>query len=190
MDSLAVVNRTWEWWAAAHDLDPAPFQDAHGRTSLDAIAQLAPQLDAQAEAALVEDREAQDTQGVVALPGAAAMLASEAPTAIATSATRRLAVARLRAAGLPTPPVLITAEEVRRGKPDPEPYLRAAWMLGVGPAMCTVFEDAPAGVRSGKAAGMRVVAVTTTVAADQLSEADVVVADLAAYLRLANAEVG
>jgi mannitol-1-/sugar-/sorbitol-6-phosphatase len=183
VDSLASVNRTWTWWASLHGLDPSPFIEGHGRRTREAIAELAPELDADAEAALVEDREATDTAGVVALPGAQALLGSPRRLAIVTSGSSQLAHARLRAAGLPVPDVLITAESVARGKPDPEPYLLAAARLGLRPGDCTVFEDAPAGVQAGKAAGMRVVGVTTTVNAEELAAADVVVPNLAAYLR-------
>ena len=113
---------------------------------------------------------------------AEAMLRQSQPIAIVTSGPTRLAEARLRAAGLPRPEVLVSADSVSRGKPDPEPYLLAAQRLGVAPSRCTVFEDAPAGVRAGHAAGMRVVALTTTVSADELDGADRIVANLAEYL--------
>jgi mannitol-1-/sugar-/sorbitol-6-phosphatase len=184
VDSLASVNRAWTWWAARHGLDPTPFLEAHGRTSRDAIAELAPRLDLDVEVAVIDDREATDTAGVVALPGAREMLACDRPHAIVTSGGRRLALARLKAAGLPVPEVLVTADSVARGKPDPEPYRLAASLLALAPADCIVFEDAPAGVIAGKAAGMRVVALTTTVGAAELAHADAVFADLEAYLRL------
>ncbi|MDQ2896843.1 MAG: HAD-IA family hydrolase [Actinomycetota bacterium] len=182
VDSLAAVNRTWTWWAARHGLDPKPFTEAHGRTTRETIVELAPQLDPDREAALVEEREATDLADVVALPGAFELLRSAQPLAIVTSGTRQLALARLQAAGLAAPAVLITAESVVHGKPDPEPYLLAAARLGVTPSDCTVFEDAPAGVHAGKAAGMRVVGVTTTVATAELARADILIPDLAAYL--------
>src|SRR5581483_5801796 len=158
-----------------------PFIRAHGRPSREAIAELAPALDADAEAALVEEREVGDT-GVAALPGATAMLAATRPVAIVTSGGRRLAEARLRAAGLPRPEVLVSVDSISRGKPDPEPYLYAAQRLKISPSRCTVFEDAPAGVAAGKAAGMCVVALTTTVDAAELAGADRIVRDLAEYL--------
>jgi sugar-phosphatase len=131
---------------------------------------------------VVDEREATDTDGVVALPGARAVLATDGAKAIVTSGIRRLALARLQAARLTPPDVLITADIVRQGKPSPEPYLLAAARLGVQPADCIVFEDAPAGVQAGKAAGMRVVALTTTVPPSELASADQIVPDLAAYL--------
>ena len=181
VDSLGAAIRSWTWWASLHGLDPGPFIRAHGRPSREAIAELAPQLDADAEAVLVEEREIGDTD-VVALPGATAMLAAARPVAIVTSGGRRLAEARLRAAGLQRPEVLVSVDSISRGKPDPEPYLYAAQRLQISPRRCTVFEDAPAGVAAGKAAGMRVVALTTTVGAEELAGADRIVRDLAEYL--------
>ena len=182
VDSLVAATRSWTWWASRHRLDPGPFIRAHGRPSREAIAELAPELDPDAEAALVEEREISDTDSVVALPGAAALLAAARPVAIVTSGGRRLAEARLRAAGLQRPEVLVSVDSVSRGKPDPEPYLFAAQRLGVSPDRCIVFEDAPAGVAAGKAAGMCVVALTTTVSAGDLAGADRIVANLAEYL--------
>ena len=181
VDSLGAAIRSWTWWASLHGLDPGPFIRAHGRPSREAIAELAPALDADAEAALVEEREIGDTD-VTALPGASAMLAAARPVAIVTSGGRRLAEARLRAAGLQRPEVLVSADSISRGKPDPEPYLYAAQRLDISPNRCTVFEDAPAGVTAGKAAGMCVVALTTTVGAEELAAADRIVRDLAEYL--------
>ena len=182
VDSLAAVERTWRWWARSHALDPKPFVNDHGRTTLETIARLAPELDAQAEAKRIEAHEVNEADGLVALPGAAKMLGRSDPVAVVTSGGHRLAEARLRAAGLPVPAVLITADAVTRGKPDPEPYLRAASALGASPPDCIVFEDAPAGVRAGKAAGMQVVALTTTLPASELTEADEIVASLEEYL--------
>jgi sugar-phosphatase len=108
---------------------------------------------------------------VVALAGAQELLANHHPLAIVTSCPRNLAMARLRAAGLPQPEVLVTPECWLRGKPDPEPYQRGAQALGVPPSDCVVLEDAPSGVESGVRAGMRVVALLTTHRAEQLSGA-------------------
>jgi sugar-phosphatase len=182
VDSVVAATRTWVWWASLHSLDPGPFIRAHGRPSREAIAEFAPGLDAEAEAARVEERETSDTSGVVALPGADAMLRTAHPIAIVTSGGRRLAQARLHAAGLSPPEVVVSADSVSCGKPHPEPYLLAARQLGVPPGCCTVFEDAPAGVSAGKAAGMRVVALTTTVTDTELGGADRIVSNLAEYL--------
>lgn len=183
VDSRAAVDRAWNWWAARHGLDPTPFVEAHGRTTREAMVELAPQLDPDRETALVEGRELSDTEGIVALPGARELLASREPLAIVTSCPLPLALARLREAKLTPPAVLVTAESVTRGKPDPEPYLLGARKLGLAPAQCTVFEDAPAGVSAGRAAGMRVVGLTTNVAAAELADADLVIPNLAAYRR-------
>ncbi|GAA3395413.1 hypothetical protein GCM10020369_68440 [Cryptosporangium minutisporangium] len=104
-------------------------------------------------------------------------VAGVVPWGIVTSGTMAVATARLAAAGLPTPGVLVTAEDVRAGKPDPEPYVIGLERLGAaGPVV--VVEDAPAGIRSGRDAGCPVVAVTTSHPAEELAEADVVVPDL------------
>ena len=130
--------------------------------------------------------ELEDTDDIQVLPGAARALDALVATgrcAIVTSCTRDLALARLRAAGLRAPDVLVAAEDVVRGKPDPEPFLLAARTLGVDPSRCLVVEDAPAGLRAGRAAGMTTLAVSTTHAADELAAdglAHHVVPDLAA----------
>ncbi|MCW3047422.1 MAG: phosphatase [Solirubrobacterales bacterium] len=163
VDSKASVDAAYRWWAELRGL-PADTVDRvpHGRTSADAAALLAPHLDADEEGALLDRRQAEDTVGVVALPGACELLATHEPIAVVTSCRVPLARARLRAAGLPEPTVLITPELVRNGKPHPEPYLMGAERLGARPAECVVLEDAPAGVQAGIAAGMRVVALLTT----------------------------
>jgi sugar-phosphatase len=124
------------------------------------------------ETALLAHAETTDTDGVVALPGAGDVLSlPSGRVAIATSCAAPLARARLAAAGLPVPDVLVTADQVEHGKPAPDPYLLAAERLGVDPAACLVLEDAPAGIAAGRAAGMTVWAVTTTHAADALDGA-------------------
>ena len=181
IDSRAPHERVWTRWAQRHGLDVAVvIERAHGRPSMEAIAEFAPGLDAPAEADRLEREQTEDVAGVVAIPGAAQLLAA-APTdalAIVTSATADLAAARLAAAGLPLPPVVFTQERIARGKPDPEGYLAAAAALAVEPAACAVLEDAPAGVAAGRAAGAFVVGVLTTHAPDQLRGADVLVGDL------------
>jgi sugar-phosphatase len=117
--------------------------------------------------------EIEDVEGIAALPGAAELLRTIPPNkyAIVTSATRALAEVRLRAAGLPVPANLVTARDVQRGKPSPDPYLMGARILGVPPVECVVIEDSPSGVRAGKAAGARVVALRTTATDAELQEA-------------------
>jgi sugar-phosphatase len=143
---------------------------------------VAPHLNAQFEADKIEEREVNDVDGLRALPGARESLISLPSDryAIVTSGSRRLATARLHAAGLPVPARMITADNITNGKPDPEPYLAGARLLGYKPQDCLVFEDAPAGIRAAKAAGMTVIAFPTTYALGALSEADWVAQSLGA----------
>jgi len=174
VDSTAAVARVWTIWARKHGLDPEMVvKIAHGRPSITTIRELLPHGNHEAEDREVERLEIEDVEGIVALPGAAELLRTLPATryAIVTSATRPLAEVRLRAAGLPTPERLVTARDVQRGKPHPDPYLRGAQLLGVPPAECVVIEDAPSGVRAGKAAGTRVVALRTTASDAELEEA-------------------
>lgn len=146
---------------------------AHGRPSLTTVKEYLPDADHEAENREVERREIEDLEGVVPLPGALNLL-SRLPAdrwTIVTSCTRALAEVRIRAAGLPLPKTLITSNDITNGKPHPDPYVKGAAKLGVSPAECVVVEDVPAGVRSGKAAGARVMAFTTTVGASVLLEA-------------------
>lgn len=147
----------------------------HGRPSPAVVEVLAPHLDAVAEGAVVERRQEEDTEGVVALPGAAGLLAGADRIAIVTSGTDGLARARLAAAGLRAPGILVTADDITHGKPDPEPYLLGAERLGVPPGECVVLEDAPAGIAAGAAAGMAVIAVRTTHADEELAGATVII---------------
>jgi len=174
VDSTAAVARVWSVWASKHGLDPETVvKIAHGRPSISTIRELLPDADHEAEDREVERLEIEDVEGIVALPGAAELLHALPPNryAIVTSATRPLAEVRLRAAGLLVPANLVTARDVQRGKPNPDPYLRGARILGVAPAECVVIEDAPSGIRAGKAAGSRVVALRTTASDAELQEA-------------------
>ncbi|MFB9746748.1 HAD-IA family hydrolase [Leifsonia shinshuensis] len=165
VDSHAVVEAVWSEFGRRHDLDPAEILAyAHGRQAADTVAHLLPDLPAERRAELVAGLVAEEvtrTDGIVEVPGAAALLAALAdaavPVAIVTSAPRELAVARLRAAGVPVPGVLVAAEDVSRGKPDPQGYLLAAERLGVPIRSCVVFEDAEAGLAAAVASGARVV---------------------------------
>jgi sugar-phosphatase len=174
VDSTAAVARVWSVWARKHGLDAdTVVKIAHGRPSISTIRELLPGSDHEAEDREVERLEIEDVEGIAALPGAAELLRTIPPNkyAIVTSATRALAEVRLRAAGLPVPANLVTARDVQRGKPSPDPYLMGARILGVPPVECVVIEDSPSGVRAGKAAGVRVVALRTTATDEELQEA-------------------
>lgn len=165
VDSTPAVARVWTRWALAHGFVPDEVvRKAHGRPSLATIRELLPDGDHEAEDREVERLEIEDIADVVALPGASHLLGNIPAHrwTIVTSATRALAEVRLRAAGLPVPRSLVTASDLQRGKPDPDPYLKGAEALQIPPADCVVAEDAPSGVRSGKSAGARVLALRTT----------------------------
>jgi sugar-phosphatase len=175
VDSTPAVARVWAAWALEHGFsDPGEIvRIAHGRPSITTIRELLPNADHEAENREVERREIADTDGVIPLPGAMELLQTLSPErwAIVTSCTRPLAGVRIAAAGLPKPKHLVTANDVQRGKPDPEPYLRGAQMLGVPATECIVMEDAPAGIRAGKGTGARVLALRTTASDEELREA-------------------
>ena len=182
MDSRVCVERHWTRWANDHGFDVARvLAEAHGRRTTDTIRAVAPSLDIEAEARLLEGAESVDFEGVTTLPGAAELLAAlpSGSWAVVTSGTRPLATGRLTHGGLPIPEHLITADDVERGKPDPQPYLAGAAALAVDPSDCLVIEDAPAGIQAGKAAGMTVLATATTFEAAALSTADYVTGSLA-----------
>ncbi|MEY8567182.1 HAD-IA family hydrolase [Corynebacterium sp.] len=165
VDSTPAVNRAWRAWAADHGIDADEvLAVCHGRRSADTIADFLPADRVAAEAAALEEMEAGDVDGVVALPGAAELLDSlpASSWAAVTSGSRALMRARLAAAGLPVPEILVAAEDVAEGKPDPQGYRKAAAQLGADPADCLVVEDAPAGLGAGRAAGGRVLAVATS----------------------------
>jgi sugar-phosphatase len=140
------------------------------RPSLSTVRELLPDANHEMENREVERREIEDITGVITLPGAAQLLNSlpENRWTIATSCTRALALVRLRAAGLPIPSALVTATDVNKGKPNPEPYAKAAAKLGFDPQKCVVVEDAPAGVRAGREAGARVIGLPAIVSRDEL----------------------
>ncbi len=174
VDSTPAVSRVWASWAREHGFEPDKVvKNAHGRPSIATIRELLPQADHAAEDREVERREIADVEGVIPLPGAMELLQALPMQrwAIVTSCTRPLAGVRIGAAGLPKPKHLVTSSDVRRGKPDPEPYLKGAQLLGVPPSECVVIEDAPAGIRAGKAAGARVLALRTTASDAELQQA-------------------
>jgi sugar-phosphatase len=174
IDSTPAVARVWHRWAVEHGFDPETVvRMAHGRPSRTTIRELLPNADIDRENREVERREMEDLDGVVLLPGARQLLNILPPErwTIATSCTRPLAEVRLRAAGLPIPKAMITSSDVKIGKPDPEPYLKAAAKLGFAASDCIVVEDVPAGIRAGKAAGARVIAFLTTMIRRDLEDA-------------------
>ncbi|MEU3830804.1 HAD-IA family hydrolase [Streptomyces sp. SID486] len=188
VSSLDSVERCWTRWAGEYGITAEAFArvELHGRTAVEIVGDLLPAHLVPQAVARVEQLEVEDVPngGVRLLPGTREFLDSLPADrwAVVTSATRRLAEARLGAVGI-SPKSLVTADDVTRGKPDPEPYLLAARQLGVDPARCVVFEDAPAGLRAGRAAGMTTVALATTHRAAEL-DADLVVRDLSALSAL------
>jgi len=182
VSSLESVHRCWMRWAEEYGITAEEFArvELHGRPAAEIAADLLPADVVPKAVARIERLEVEDVPngGVHLLPGTKALLDSLPADrwAVVTSATRRLAEARLEAVGI-LPKTTVAADDVTRGKPDPEPYLLAAKELGVDPARCVVFEDAPAGLRAGRAAGMATVALTTTHESHEL-DADLVVPDL------------
>ena len=166
LNSIAAAERIWTRWALRHGVDVATFLPTiHGVRAIDTIArQQLPGVDAQAEAERITREEIEDVEGVVQVPGALAFLESLPPErwAIVTSAPMALALRRMEAAGIPRPGVMVTAEDVSDGKPNPTCYRLAAERLHVAPQECLVFEDAEAGIRAGEAAGADVMVVTAT----------------------------
>jgi len=180
LDSTRVVAEQYTRWARERGLDPEyVMKAAHGVRTVEVVRRVAPHLDAEAETREIEGREAA-ADGIAAVPGAVALLNSipRGRWAVVTSGTRFLATTRMRKVGIPVSDVLVTADDVKRGKPDPEPYRLGAELLGVDPSTCLVVEDAPAGIRAGRAAGMKVISLPTTCAVEELREADAIVAGL------------
>jgi sugar-phosphatase len=182
VDSRPLIEDIWRKWAAPRGLDAEQFiAVAHGRRTSETLRAVAPALDVALETAALDAMEEVATDGLAPVAGADALLRSLDPRdwAIVTSGSRAVASLRLRTAGLPFPAVMVTGDEVKFGKPHPEPYLTGAARTGVAASACIVVEDAPAGILSGKAAGMRVIAVTTTHPRELLVAADRVVGSLA-----------
>lgn len=183
VDSTAGIELTWREWAARHSIDvDEVLAGCHGRRTTDTVALFVAPADVAAAAAEAEAIAQEHFASAVALPGAAALLYDLRPMrwAVVTSGTRDGVLARLSATGMPAPRVLVAAEDVTAGKPDPECYLKAASLAGADIRRCLVVEDAPAGIQAGRAAGAHTVAVTTTHRADELALADAVVTDLRA----------
>ncbi len=173
INSTPAVARVWRQWAIERGFNPEEVVSrAHGRPSLTTVREYLPNADHEKENREVERREIEDLEGVVPLPGALELLGSLPPDrwTIVTSCTRPLAEVRIKAAGLPLPRRMITSNDITRGKPDPEPFLKGAALLGFDATDCIVFEDVPAGVRAGKSAKARVAAFTSTVLESALRE--------------------
>lgn len=181
VDSTGYVEQQWRRWATSKGLAVEPFlRVCHGRRALETIRLAAPHLDAEMEVAAFAPEEGTADPILRPVEGAARLLQAlpAGSWAVATSGSRVVATARLRRAGLPIPGVLICAEDVVRGKPCPDAYLLAAAGLDVEPTECLVVEDAPAGIEGARAAGMAVIALTTTHPREELP-ADACTASLA-----------
>jgi sugar-phosphatase len=182
VSSIGSVVRCWRVWAKQYDVPNAEdYKVPHGMRAIDIIRSLRPDIDPLQGLRDIEDLEIADTSDLKVLPGAKQLLESLPAErwAIVTSATRRLMLGRLEVAGLPAPERIISADDVERGKPDPEPYRRGAELLGYRADECIVVEDAPSGVGAGKAAGSQVLGVIGTHTLAQLHQADWVVQSLA-----------
>ncbi|MGX5801468.1 HAD-IA family hydrolase [Bradyrhizobium sp. Arg314] len=166
LNSIAAAERVWTKWAERRGLDVATFLPTiHGKRAIETIGGLMlPGVDAVAEADALLKAEADDLEGIVPIPGAVAFLKSLPPErwAIVTSAPRELALLRIKAAGIPVPAMMVTAEDVTHGKPAPDCFLLAAKRLGVDARDCLVFEDAPAGIAAGEASGASVMVISAT----------------------------
>ena len=182
VNSAGCIERLLTDWATRHALSPREvIAAAHGRRTVETIRLFAPHLDAEAEASALTAAEAATTEGIFEMPAAKDAIAALPCDrwAIVTSGARAVATLRLRSTGIPEPYVLICAEDVTHGKPDPEGYLTAAARLGVAANACIVVEDAPAGLAAARAAGMRSIGVAGTYSIRALTEATHVVASLA-----------
>jgi len=192
IDSGEIYARHWRWWAAEHGLDyDTDIAHVHpGRPPAETIRLVAPRLDAKAES--VRFNESLDADGaadaIAAMPGAGELLKGLPADrwAIATSAFRPIARQWLAATGLPEPAALVTVDDIEHGKPAPDPFLRAAELLGRDPARCLVVEDAPAGISGAKAAGATVLALHTTHGPEALGEADYETDDLASIVAVSD----
>lgn len=181
ISSIAAVERAWTRWCVEHEVDaPAALKIVHGCRAIDSLRRLRPDLDVDKQAEILEGYEVADQGGVHALAGVLPLLQSlpAARWTVVTSATDRLARARLAAAGIAVPRTMVSGDRVAEGKPHPAPYLAGAKTLGVRPEDCVVFEDSLAGIASGRAAGCTVIATTFTHPAEKLGEAHYILEDL------------
>ncbi len=181
ISSLGSVERSWTKWANLRGVDPElACRTAHGCRAIETVAKLRPDLDSEAELKLIEDIEVEDNEGLTVLPGVLRLLSALPPHrwTVVTSATERLARVRLAAGGVPAPLRIVTANQVAKGKPSPDPFLAGAALLGFAPADCVVFEDSSPGAQAGRAAGCTVVATTFSHPIEALAAAHYLVPDL------------
>lgn len=179
VDSAKALAKAWGTWLAEVGVAPDPSRSFHGWTSEDIVRLCVPEERVAEGLKRIEELETSITDTVTALPGAARALADlpASRVAVGTSGSRAVAWARLTAAGLSVPDVMVSATDVERGKPAPDIFLAAAERLGVDPADCLVVEDSPAGVQAARAAGMTVVALLTSTPRADL-DADLVIGTL------------
>jgi len=181
VSSLGSVERSWKTWAEARGIDPViAIRTAHGRRAIETVRLLRPDLNDVEELKWIEDMEVEDNQGLEILQGVKAILEAlpEKYWTVVTSATDRLARARMADGGIPVPAEIITADVVTRGKPDPEPYRRGAELLGLAPRDCLVIEDSASGAKAGHAAGCKVLATLFSHSLESLIAADWIVTSL------------
>jgi sugar-phosphatase len=181
ISSIGSVERSWTKWAEMRGVDPEfARKTAHGRRAIETAALLRPDLDSEEELRLIEDIELADGEGLAVLPGVLDLLCALPIDrwTVVTSATERLARQRLAQAGVPVPDRLVTADDVKQGKPDPAPYLAGAALLGIPSEDCVVFEDAESGTLAGRAAGCTVIATTFSHQAESLSAAHYLIEDV------------
>jgi len=181
VSSLGSVERSWTTWAEARDIDPElAIKTCHGRRAIETVRLLRPDLNAAEELKWLEDLEVEDNDGLEILHGVKPILESlpEKYWTVVTSATDRLARARMAYGGIPVPARMITADMVEKGKPDPEPYRRGAELLGLAPSDCLVIEDSASGAKAGHAAGCKVLATLFSHSLESLSAADWIVNSL------------
>jgi mannitol-1-/sugar-/sorbitol-6-phosphatase len=181
VSSIGSVERSWTKWAEIHGVDPAlAIKTAHGRRAIETVRFLRPDLNDEEELRHLENMEVADNEGVEILEGVLPILQALPVNrwAVVTSATKRLALSRMRHSGIPLPKWVVTADQVSKGKPDPEPYLVGARLLGLKPEECLVIEDAASGTTAGHAAGCRVLATLFSHSIESLSAADWIVPSL------------
>jgi len=193
VSSLGSVERSWQKWAESRGIDPVfAIKTAHGRRAIETVRLLRPDLNDEQELKWLEDMEVEDRDGLEILNGVKPILESlpQKYWTVVTSATDRLARARMAYGGIPVPARMITADMVEKGKPDPEPYRRGAELLGLAPADCLVIEDSASGTRAGHAAGCKVLATLFSHSLESLAVADWIVESLAdVEVRIVNDQV-